>query len=455
MSVQMRNPYSGALERAAGFNDTDLILSSTSKNPIANKSVYAALAQKIEKTVTDLVNYYDKSQVYNKTEVRELIGAINTLTIEVVASLPTSGISATTIYFVGPAAGTNTYDEYVYVGSNWVKIGDTAIDLSGYVTSANLTTALQSYYTKTATDALLNNYYTKTEANTLLNAKQDILTFDEVPTIGSNNPVKSTGIKTALDAKEDLLTFDTIPTLGSSNPVTSDGVYTAMSSIASGGIRFNTATNTVQVYNPNLHKWYDIHTHVLDSLDYVRLEYVTINSGSFANNYPYYVCTENNWEMGFDFTFDSATAAGALTVSAAQGGMWLGQYQGYFVLRRYSVQNDIQAPIQTAGTRHTYVIKSDTTNRKLYIDDVLKGTSTANYTSTATRILFNDSTSSAQTQAAGKFYGYWYVSNGELVSNLIPVKKRSTGIVGIYDEIRDEFITPSKGSWSAGPEVTD
>ena len=32
-------------------------------------------------------------------------------------------------------------------------------------------------------------------------AKQDILTFDDAPTAGSNNPVKSGGIKTALDAK--------------------------------------------------------------------------------------------------------------------------------------------------------------------------------------------------------------------------------------------------------------
>ena len=199
MSLQVRNQTSGALERVAGFNDTDSILSPSSKNPISNKAVYNALLQKIDKTVTDLINYYDKSQVYTKPEVRALIGSINTLTIEVVAQLPTSEISTTTIYFVGPAAGTNNYDEYVYVGGNWVQIGDTTIDLSNYVTNANLTTVLQDYYTKSQADALFNDYYDKDAVDDLLDIKQNTLDFDNTPIAGSQNPVTSAGIKTALD----------------------------------------------------------------------------------------------------------------------------------------------------------------------------------------------------------------------------------------------------------------
>jgi len=199
MSLQVRNQTSGALERVAGFNDTDSILSPSSQNPISNRAVYAALAQKIDKTVTDLINYYDKSQTYSKPEVRALIGAINTLTIEVVSTLPTQDISTTTIYFVGPAAGTNNYDEYVYVGGSWVQIGDTTIDLSAYVTSTALTTVLQDYYTKSQTDALFDDYYDKDETDDLLDLKQDELTFDTQPIAGSQNPVTSAGIKTALD----------------------------------------------------------------------------------------------------------------------------------------------------------------------------------------------------------------------------------------------------------------
>lgn len=42
------------------------------------------------------------------------------------------------------------------------------------------------------------NYYDKNAVNALLNDKQDALTFDNAPTTGSNNPVKSGGIWSAL-----------------------------------------------------------------------------------------------------------------------------------------------------------------------------------------------------------------------------------------------------------------
>lgn len=58
--------------------------------------------------------------------------------------------------------------------------------------------------------------------------KQDKLTFDNVPTSGSSNPVKSSGIYTALQGKQSSLTFDNAPTSGSSNPVKSSGIYTAL-----------------------------------------------------------------------------------------------------------------------------------------------------------------------------------------------------------------------------------
>jgi hypothetical protein len=59
-------------------------------------------------------------------------------------------------------------------------------------------------------------------------SKQNVLTFDDVPTSGSNNPVKSGGIHTALAGKQDVLTFDDTPTIGSNNPVKSGGTYTAL-----------------------------------------------------------------------------------------------------------------------------------------------------------------------------------------------------------------------------------
>lgn len=67
------------------------------------------------------------------------------------------------------------------------------------------------------------------ELKTALGGVQSSLTFDNVPTENSNNPVKSGGIYTALAGKQDTLTIDSAPTSGSENPVESGGVYTALS----------------------------------------------------------------------------------------------------------------------------------------------------------------------------------------------------------------------------------
>lgn len=48
----------------------------------------------------------------------------------------------------------------------------------------------------------LNNYITKNETETLLQGKQDVLTFDDVPTEGSNNPVTSDGLYKTIDDSE-------------------------------------------------------------------------------------------------------------------------------------------------------------------------------------------------------------------------------------------------------------
>lgn len=68
--------------------------------------------------------------------------------------------------------------------------------------------------------------YTKSEIDDKLGDIQGALTFDNTPTSGSDNPVKSSGIKAYVDSHQ--VTTDTAPTQGSTNPVSSGGVYTAL-----------------------------------------------------------------------------------------------------------------------------------------------------------------------------------------------------------------------------------
>lgn len=127
------------------------------------------VSQFITNSVNDLANYYLKSETYTKDEVASLIGAIQQFHYEIAAS--TSAVtdpSNSVLYLIGPTgSGADKYEEYVYdttkpVAERWIKIGDTSIDLSGYVTTQALNTALAAY---TTTNDLA----------TLLSGKQDTI----------------------------------------------------------------------------------------------------------------------------------------------------------------------------------------------------------------------------------------------------------------------------------------
>lgn len=85
----------------------------------------------ITKAVSDLTNYYTKSETYTKAEVADYVA--NFSWFDVVATLPTTDIKTTIIYLLGPV-GTwaDKYEEYIYSNNTWIKIWDTSIDLSPY-----------------------------------------------------------------------------------------------------------------------------------------------------------------------------------------------------------------------------------------------------------------------------------------------------------------------------------
>lgn len=162
----------------------DPTISDSSTNPVQNKAIALKL-----------------SDYYTKDQIDAIVAALDTLSLEPVEQLPTEDISTTTIYLLETATP-GTYEQYLYLNDTWVLLGSTDVDLS--------------------------NYYNKSQVDILLLTKQAVLTFDNAPTSGSNNPVKSGGIYTALQGKQDTLTFDNAPTEDSDNPVKSGGVYAAL-----------------------------------------------------------------------------------------------------------------------------------------------------------------------------------------------------------------------------------
>lgn len=92
----------------------------------------------ITSTVSNLSNYYTKTQTYTKTEVDSRLDAINSMNVSVVSTLPQTG-DPHTIYLVPKSAsGSDAHQEYLYVSGKWELIGDTSVDLSNYYTKAEV-----------------------------------------------------------------------------------------------------------------------------------------------------------------------------------------------------------------------------------------------------------------------------------------------------------------------------
>lgn len=157
----------------------------------------------ITNSVNNLTNYYTKTNTYTKTEVNDLINGITSMNVAVVQTLPTSGISATTIYLVPKSTSqtNNAYDEYLYVNNKWEKIGDTTIDLSNYALKSEIPTV-----TNDLTDTLKSHYdsaYTHSQStHAPSNAQANVL-----------EAVKVNGVAQTISNKEVNITVPTAKTV--------------------------------------------------------------------------------------------------------------------------------------------------------------------------------------------------------------------------------------------------
>ncbi|MDR2292583.1 MAG: hypothetical protein LBE11_03820 [Prevotellaceae bacterium] len=73
-------------------------------------------------------------------DIATAISALNAVKISIVTSLPAVNAAvANTIYFVPNTTSANdSYDEYMLINNAFEKVGNTAVDLSGYVQDSDL-----------------------------------------------------------------------------------------------------------------------------------------------------------------------------------------------------------------------------------------------------------------------------------------------------------------------------
>lgn len=243
-------PVSTAVQAALNEKQDTLTFddapTASSSNPVKSSGIKSAIdaakqeaieqipdvSNFITKAVNDLANYYTKTVIDGKIDTLEgQISAIPKFAISVVEELPESSISSTTIYLLKTSETEtgNLYTEYIYIDGAWEALGTQKLDLSNYVTTSALNTAIADFLDEEAVSSLITSAlaaYSKTEDLATIaktgklsdatadathrlvtdtekatwNAKQNALTFDETPTTSSANPVKSGGVKSAIDA---------------------------------------------------------------------------------------------------------------------------------------------------------------------------------------------------------------------------------------------------------------
>ena len=109
-------------------------LSATDVGALPEDTQIPDVSDFITRAVSDLLNYYTKSQTYTRDEIDQKVSAIPKFAISVVSALPSTGISATTIYLVPGGADDNLYTEYINVNGTWEILGSQRVDLTGYAT---------------------------------------------------------------------------------------------------------------------------------------------------------------------------------------------------------------------------------------------------------------------------------------------------------------------------------
>ena len=152
------------LDSLENYDDSDVrgLISENSEEILsleqnkANKNEIPDVSNFITNTVDNLVNYYLKSESYNKTEVNNLIGAIQQFHYEIVQTLPTSGEN-NILYLLPKTSATSgdVYDEYVYANNSWELIGSTQIDLTGYAKENWVNAQIADFLTEAEIRALL------------------------------------------------------------------------------------------------------------------------------------------------------------------------------------------------------------------------------------------------------------------------------------------------------------
>ncbi len=129
-----------ALDSSVAAESNKAIASLTITNGVISGSTKVTVPTN-NNQLTNGAGYQTASQV--TSAISAALAEKESFQIVVVSVLPSSGEN-NTIYLVPSGSGSNIYDKYIWYDSQWVNIGSTSVDLSGYWAKADLTAITNS-----------------------------------------------------------------------------------------------------------------------------------------------------------------------------------------------------------------------------------------------------------------------------------------------------------------------
>jgi hypothetical protein len=129
----------------------DTALSTTSANPVQNKTVTTALNTKastesptftgtpfMPTAATGTNNTQAANTAFVTNAIKAAIAGVTSISYQVVTALPSTGAKGVIYLLANGEKGKNSYDEYLWIGSAFEKFGPRDIDLSGYLKNTDL-----------------------------------------------------------------------------------------------------------------------------------------------------------------------------------------------------------------------------------------------------------------------------------------------------------------------------
>lgn len=141
------NVLEGVKVNGAALTPTGKLVSITIPTDVTTAAELTAALAPYAKTavvptkVSQLSNdsaYQTSAQV--TSTVNSAIAGVTTFSFVIVTALPTTGQKSNHIYLLPKSGGTqDSYDEWAWIEAKWEHIGQTDVDLSGYVKEAEMT----------------------------------------------------------------------------------------------------------------------------------------------------------------------------------------------------------------------------------------------------------------------------------------------------------------------------